>query len=50
MINGKCNLFCPDFGYCANRNKRNECSGFSPMDSDEEEHDVMEEKLERATY
>lgn len=50
MINIICDLFCPDFGYCDNRCSGKECEGFIPMDSDEDEHDPMEDKLERATY
>lgn len=49
-MNRVCSLMCPEYGYCNNRCEGNECCGFSPMSSDEEEHDVMEEKLERATY
>ena len=41
------NAFCPDMGYCANRNKK-ERAGFYPVD--EMDFDPMEEKLERATY
>ena len=44
-----CTPFCPDMGYCANE-CNGECEGFIPMDSDEEEHDTTEEKLERMTY
>ena len=42
-----CNAFCPDMGYCANRNEK-ECAGFKPVD--EMDFDPMEDKLERATY
>lgn len=45
-----CGLFCADFGYCDNRCEGNECGGFIPMDSDEEEDDEFEKKVERATY
>lgn len=45
-----CSLMCPEYGYCKNRCKDKECGGFNPMDSNEEEHDPMEEKLERTTY
>lgn len=44
-----CDAFCPQMGLCANKNE-NECEGFIPIDSDEEEHDPLEEKLERSTY
>ena len=46
----ECSLMCPEYGYCNNRCNGHECGGFSPMDSDEEEHDPFEEKLERSTY
>lgn len=47
----ECNLWCPEYGYCNNRNDK-ECAGFIPMNNDglEEETDPMEEKLERSTY
>lgn len=47
----QCGVFCPDAGYCANRNDRT-CEGFSPMNDDglDEDNDPMEQRLERATY
>ena len=50
MINKECSAMCPEYGYCNNRCSGKECEGFIPMDSNEEEHDPMEDKLERATY
>ena len=41
-----CDAFCPQMGLCANKNE-NECEGFIPMDSDEEEQNSLEEKLEQ---
>ena len=49
MIYKQCTKMCSEYGYCNNRCSGKECEGFTPMDSDEE-HDPMEEKLERATY
>ncbi len=45
-----CSLQCPEYGYCNNRRNGKECEGFIPMDSEEEEVDAFEEKLERTTY
>lgn len=50
MIYKQCTKMCPKYGYCNNRCSEKECEGFNPMDSDEEERDPMEEKLERMTY
>ena len=50
MIKKTCDLYCPDFGYCNNRCSGKECEGFIPMDSDEEEDDAEEERLERMMY
>lgn len=50
MIYEQCTKMCPEYGYCNNRCPGKECEGFIPMDSDEEEHDPMEEKIERSTY
>lgn len=50
MINKECSAMCPEYGYCNNRCSGKECEGFIPMDSSEEEHDQMEDKLERTTY
>ena len=44
-----CTLFCSEYGYCRNRNN-GDCAGFAPMNSDEEDFDPMEEKIERTTY
>ena len=49
-MNKKCSLMCPEYGYCNNRYSEKECEGFIPIDSDEEELDPLEEKLERSTY
>ena len=48
-MNKVCSMMCPEYGYCNNRCDGHECGGFNPMDSDEEEHDPFEEKLERTT-
>ena len=50
MIYKQCTKMCPEYGYCNNRYSGHECEGFIPMDSDEDEHDQVEEKLERVTY
>lgn len=49
-MNRVCSLMCPEYGYCNNRNNGQECEGFIPMDSEEEEFDPMEERIERMTY
>lgn len=53
--NRACDAFCPDMGYCANRNDR-ECEGFAPMDGDgliddeDSDSDPMEQMIEQMTY
>lgn len=50
MFSKNCSLQCPEYGYCQNRRNGKECGGFIHMDSEEEEVDAFEEKLERTTY